>query len=285
VWEDGALSDPGPSDPDVFLSYAREDEAQARELATALEREGFAVFWNREVPPGQTWHSCIGAALAGAKCVVVAWSSDSFTSQWVIEEASEGKDRNALVPVLFETVQPPFGFRTIQAASLIDWRPGRPSPAFEGLLGAVRRIVGEQPGSGTEPAIPDQAEWEYAARAGSTTAYWWGDEVGRGNANCDGCGSQWDGKQAAPVGSFAANPFGLYDTAGNVWEWVQDCYHGNYGAPKDEFARKDGSDCGRVLRGGSWSCAPRAVRSSIRFWSGPGVRLYGYGFRVARTAD
>ena len=108
------------------------------------------------MPPGETWHSYIGAALAGAKCVVVAWSRHSIASDWVIEEASEGKRRNALVPVLFEAVQPPFGFRAIQAASLIDWRPGRPSPAFEGLLRAVRRIVGGRPGSGTEPAAPDQ---------------------------------------------------------------------------------------------------------------------------------
>ena len=66
-----------------------------------------------------------------------------------------------------------------------------------------------------------EAEWEYAARAGSTTKYPWGDEIGRGNADCDGCGSQWDGKPPAPVGSFAPNAFGLYDMAGNVWQWLR----------------------------------------------------------------
>ena len=196
--EDQALSDPGPTDPDVFLSYAHQDEARARDLASALERERMAVFWDREVPPGQTWDSYIGEALTGAKCVVVAWSSSAVKSRYVIEEAAEGRDRNVLVPVLFEAVQLPFGFRRIQAANLIDWRPGRPSPAFEGLLGAVRRIVGGQPGSGTQPAPraelspestrpppPSTSRRSYrpvavmvaglvaVAGAGSAAVYWW----------------------------------------------------------------------------------------------------------------
>jgi formylglycine-generating enzyme required for sulfatase activity len=129
-----------------------------------------------------------------------------------------------------------------------------------------------------------EAEYEYAARAGSTTAYYWGDAIGKGNANCDGCGSQWDNIQTAPVGSFAANAFGLHDMAGNAWQWLQDCYHENYnGAPADDAAWT-GADCGRrVIRGGSWISVPEVLRSAGRFWNTANSRGNLLGFRVART--
>ncbi|CAN0590363.1 unnamed protein product, partial [Ectocarpus sp. 12 AP-2014] len=90
----------------------------------------------------------------------------------------------------------------------------------------------------TEPSagyrLLSEAEWEYAARAGTTTRYAWGNDVGSGNANCWGCGSQWDQKMTAPVGSFPANAFGLHDLHGNVAEWVEDCETSNYRkAPRD----------------------------------------------------
>jgi formylglycine-generating enzyme required for sulfatase activity len=110
-----------------------------------------------------------------------------------------------------------------------------------------------------------EAEWEYAARAGANTAYSWGDEIGEGNANCSGCGSQWEDVQTAPVGSFAANPFGLNDMHGNVWEWVEDCYRSNYdGAPTDGSARISPDCTNHVVRGGSWIAwqVPRTGRSA-----------------------
>jgi hypothetical protein len=93
------LASSAPSRPDIFLSYAREDQARAGDLAAALEQHGLTVFWDREVPPGQTWHSSIGAALTNARCVIVAWFRHSIASQWAIEEASEGKDRTECVAV------------------------------------------------------------------------------------------------------------------------------------------------------------------------------------------
>jgi formylglycine-generating enzyme required for sulfatase activity len=129
-----------------------------------------------------------------------------------------------------------------------------------------------------------EAEWEYAARAGSTRAYFWGEEIGKNNANCDGCGSQWDKRQTSPVGSFKPNAFGLYDMAGNVYQWVQDCYHDNYnGAPTDGSAWTSGDCSYRVVRGGSWDDTPGYLRSAVRGRSTSEIRNYNLGFRVART--
>ncbi|MEZ5477830.1 MAG: formylglycine-generating enzyme family protein [Thiolinea sp.] len=135
--------------------------------------------------------------------------------------------------------------------------------------------------TGEDCRLPTEAEWEYAARAGTETAYFWGDEIGRNKANCDGCGSQWDNKQTAPVGSFAANAFGLQDMHGNVWEWVQDCYATGYqGTPVDGAAYETTDCAGRVLRGGSWGNTPDNLRSALRYDSLPDSRNSYVGFRV-----
>jgi formylglycine-generating enzyme required for sulfatase activity len=128
-----------------------------------------------------------------------------------------------------------------------------------------------------------EAEWEYAARAGSETSYFWGDEIGKGNANCFGCGSQWDNKQTAPVGSFKANAFGVSDMAGNVRELVQDCYQDSYsGAPTDGSAATGGDCSNRVVRGGSWNDDPPTLRSANRDRNPIGYRYNSVGFRVGR---
>ena len=106
----------------------------------------------------------------------------------------------------------------------------------------------------------------------------------QGNANCDGCGSGWDNSKTAPVGSFNPNAFGLYDMAGNVWQWVQDCYHGDYsGAPTDGSAWTSGDCSRRVIRGGSWSGIPLVLRSAYRVSYISVVRTGNLGFRIGRT--
>jgi formylglycine-generating enzyme required for sulfatase activity len=121
-----------------------------------------------------------------------------------------------------------------------------------------------------------EAEREYVARGGTTSAFWWGDQIGNGLANCSGCGSAWDNKQTAPVGSFRPNAFGLYDLHGNVREWVEDC--------AVVAGSADTKSCpARVLRGGSWSTPPRDLRAAMRHDKSPGERSVDVGFRVARS--
>ena len=144
----------------------------------------------------------------------------------------------------------------------------------------VRWLSGK---TGQEYRLLSEAEWEYAARAGTRTKYWWGDSIGRGRANCNtDCGDSYGG--AAPVGSFSANPYGLYDVHGNVWELTEDCWNDSYrGAPSDGSAWESG-ECGwRVLRGGSWYDGPWDLRSALRGRLDTSVRIYDAGFRVART--
>ena len=137
--------------------------------------------------------------------------------------------------------------------------------------------------TGHKYGLLSESEWEYVARAGTTTVYSWSDNIGRTRANCDGCGSQWDGEKTAPVGSFSANAWGVHDMHGNVWEWIEDCYNDSYmGAPPDGSAWKSGNCSKRVLRGGSWFSDPRDLRSAIRYRSSKITRHIIDGFRVAR---
>ena len=138
--------------------------------------------------------------------------------------------------------------------------------------------------TGESYRLLSESEWEYAARAGTDTRYSWGDEIGDNRANCFNCGSQWDGRSTAPVGSFAANAWGLHDMHGNVVEWTEDCWNGSYeGAPSDGSAWLSGSCSERILRGGSWSLLASFLRASNRDRFGSGNRLVSDGFRVAQT--
>jgi formylglycine-generating enzyme required for sulfatase activity len=131
--------------------------------------------------------------------------------------------------------------------------------------------------------LPTEAEWEYAARAGTATERWWGDEAGVNRMNCDDCGSRWDGAGTSPVRSFAANRFGLSEMLGTVSEWTQDCWNPGYaGAPGDGSAWMSGDCALHPTRGGSWSRDSRFARAAQRDRDAEDGQDNMIGFRVAR---
>jgi formylglycine-generating enzyme required for sulfatase activity len=153
------------------------------------------------------------------------------------------------------------------------------------------RWLSEQ--TGQPYRLPSEAEWEYCCRAGSRTAFSFGDEISPDMANYDGNFSYNGGPKGefrqgtTPVWMFAPNPWGLFDMHGNVWEWVQDTVHENYeGAPLDGRAWETGGDPNRrILRGGSWQYHPRYLRSALRNGYAAGLSNDIVGFRVARNLD
>jgi formylglycine-generating enzyme required for sulfatase activity/energy-coupling factor transporter ATP-binding protein EcfA2 len=132
--------------------------------------------------------------------------------------------------------------------------------------------------------LPSESEWEYAARGGTKTAYWWGNGIqqdGKVWANCVACGSDLYDMQTAPVGSFEANSFGLHDMHGNVHEWTEDCWNEGYlEAPCDGSAWTDGNCSSRVVRGGGWFSRPQGLRAAARRYEDPDERSSFVGFRV-----
>ena len=147
----------------------------------------------------------------------------------------------------------------VAAASLILILSDINMPGMSGLE-MLPKVRAERPELRTRSGpyrLPSEAEWEYAARGGTTTARWWGDAIGSGNANCNGCGSAFDDRLLADVDRFKPNPFGLYSVLGNAWQWTEDCWHDSYaGAPVDAPPphRRHGAQPHRIV--GS-SCAGR----------------------------
>jgi len=139
--------------------------------------------------------------------------------------------------------------------------------------------------TGKNYRLLSEAEFEYAARAGTVTGYPWGNEIGEGNANCKACGSHWDGKGPAPVGSFKPNAFGLYDMHGNVYTWCEDVWHDSFiMAPSDGSSWEHNGDARRrVVRGGSWYDPPDLLRSAARGGNDVNFRVGIVGFRIARA--
>ena len=177
---------------------------------------------------------------------------------------------------------PGFGQSGSHPAVCVSWEDAQAYVAW------LSRVAGER------YRLPSEAEWEYAARAGTRTARWWGEgETGQcthANLVDASAGIPWgtgcsDGhSRTAPVGSFRANAWGLHDVLGNVQEWTQDCWNDSYaGAPTDGSAWERGGCSFPVLRGGAWSTGPRLIRSAHRGRGAAQTRLNDWGFRVART--
>ena len=198
-----------------------------------------------------------GAPFALAKHEVTFDQYDQFT-------AATGRAQAALPPGWSRTNRPVVNVSWADANAYVEWLSAE---------------------TGRRYRLPSEAEWEYAARSGAATAYSWGDEIGAGRANCNGCGSRWDNDTTAPVGFFPANAWGLHDMHGNVWEWTADCRNDDLaGAPPDGAPRTGGDCMRRMLRGGSWSDWPEGLRSARREWDEASLMAQEIGFRVAADA-
>ena len=184
---------------------------------------------------------------------------------------------------------------TFEEYDLFAWKTGRSFPNDNGWGREKRPVINVDwydayeytkwltSQTGHQYRLPSEREWEYAAKAGSKTFYWWGYELGKNKANCGVCGSIWDGKKTAPVGSFKPNAFQLYDTIGNVMEWTISCYHTSYvGAPSVGNIWRGGNCSRRVVRSSAYRSYINDLRTTKRNDFNPKTRIDTLGFRVVR---
>ncbi len=216
-------------------------------------------------------------------CRVYVWQQRSFARDRWDWESRDGASWR----------EPGFRQRDNEPVVCVNWED---ASAYVGWLSEE---------TGEDYRLPSEAEWEYAARAGTTTRFYWGYGEGEHCVHANGADRtaertferqerRWpfsdctDGTtRTALVGTFAPNAFGLYDMAGNVWEWVEECSHDNYaGAPRDGSAWTRGGNCDLgVLRGGAWTSSAAGLRSANRNRNFRGHRFVSWGFRVARTLE
>jgi len=176
---------------DIFLSYTERDRETARRIADVLGSAGWSVWWDRRIPAGETWRSVLEHALEDMRCMVVLWSAKSIESEWVYEEASEGRRHGKLVPVLIENVRPPAGFREIQAADLTGWDG---SPDFDGLrmlVSDLENLLGKADASGANAESAASRELARQADAEHDPPYNTTDLPGQEKPVLRAAGARW----------------------------------------------------------------------------------------------
>lgn len=239
--------------------------------------------------PGDTFSDTLSSGEPGPEMVIVP--AGTFRMGCLSNEGCSEYE----LPVREVTIEQPFAVSkyVVTLAEFNRFAPGRAAEGyeFEGEGASPASWVSWTDArayaewlsreTGEKYRLLSEAEWEYVARAGSTTPYPWGDELGSNRANCWACGDEF--QFTAPVGRFPPNAWGLHDAVGNGWEWVEDCWNDTHeGAPSDASARLEGDCSYHVIRGGSWRDGPRELRSAFR--RPVEMRHFkGENFRVARV--
>lgn len=261
----------GVDEPAAAEDDSRADATSAAEAGEEPAADAAAV--PPAAPAGEPFRDALASGGQGPLMVPVPGGSFRMGSPESTADFSERPQREVRVsPFAMSAYEVSIAeYRRFAAATgrraprTGDLDPARYPVFFVSWNDALAYVQWLSAQTGKSYRLPTEAEWEYAARAGTTSAYWWGRDLGEGHAHCFACETGLDPRAPTRMGRFDPNPFGLYDTAGNLQEWTYDCFHDNYeGAPRDGSVF-EGGDCQyRVVRGGAFSSGPKALRPAAR---------------------
>ena len=260
-----------PTKPDWASAMGRDNYGQWTEISVGAARQKL-----RWIAPGRF---LMGSPATEAK----RWDSEGPQHEVTISKGFWLFD-TACTQALWHAVMGnnPSAFQgAVRPVETVSWNEA------QDFIVKINKLV-----AGLNLSLPSEAQWEYACRAGTTTPFSFGEDITPQQVNYDGNYPYRDGskglyrRETVAVGSLPANPGGLYETHGNVWEWCADAWHESYaGAPSDGSVWDDAQAAGRVLRGGSWFDEAQDVRSANRFARAPDVRYNSIGFRCARVQE